>query len=201
MTNSYNRTKALQFAVGVCRWICTNGIIFGEQSLTLRNTHQKGVDLHAMLARAFAMGGAQFNLPRVKDSISRLTSLHVAENLFLAGMLEILCIGVPNEIPPTPLQAAGWPELGPHLSELGRRYVEQLGENAYALVNAESDYASDITAPRMNPTLVNSRQSRCGHWAEDVVRQYRESAVRIKFRPENLDAARRLLNFATQGDA
>lgn len=198
VTNSYNRTKALQFTVGVCRWICTNGMIFGGQSLTLRNTHQQGADLHSMLAGVFATGRAQFDLPAVKNRIARLTELRVPANLFLAGSLEVLGLRVPDEIPPTRLQAAGWPELGPHLSELGRHYAEELGENAYALVNAASDYASDIKAPRMNPTMVNTLQSRCGRWVEDVVSRYRKPAAGpIEIRPDR-SVAMRLMTFATQ---
>ena len=41
---------------------------------------------------------------------------------------------VPENMPKTSLHARGWPQLGPHL--------KKPGENADALVNAASDYAS-----------------------------------------------------------
>jgi hypothetical protein len=199
VTNSYNRTKALQFTVGVCRWICKNGMIFGAQSLTLRNTHQQGADLAAMVAGVFAKQGVQFDAPAVKDSIARLAELKILKDQFLAGALEVLGFRVPDKIPPSALHAVGWPELGPHLTKLARRYADEFGCNAYALVNAVTDYASDLDAPRMNAPMANTLQSRCGRWAENIALRHQEvSSDAVEFTPGSMAAATRLMSFATK---
>jgi len=49
VTNSYNRMKPLRFDLGFCRWICTNGMIFGAKSITFR---------YCAPGRARSLGGA-----------------------------------------------------------------------------------------------------------------------------------------------
>ena len=39
--NSYNKTQAVRLEVGICRWICRNGMIFGKQSIRFRDPHHK----------------------------------------------------------------------------------------------------------------------------------------------------------------
>ena len=78
VTNSYNRSRALGFTVGVCRWICTNGMIFGEQSLKLNVAHAKGVDLDRRLVEAFAH--RRFDVAGCRDKLEKLTRLSVPEN-------------------------------------------------------------------------------------------------------------------------
>ena len=199
VTNSYNKTKALQFTVGVCRWICTNGMIFGDQSLTLRNTHQRGVDLGDLLRRAFTAGAGRMDLSFVKSRLEKLKEHQVSHDQFLAAMLEILELSIPPSIPESPLHARGWKDLGPHLSRLGQSYASSLGDNAYALLNAASDYASDVEAPRMNPTLVNGYQARCGRWAAQLGELApAEPACSVSVQPENLKAASRLMSFSSK---
>ena len=198
VTNSYNRTKALQFTVGVCRWICTNGMIFGDQSLTLRNTHQGGADLDAMLQRAFTAGAGRLDLAAVKNRLENLKTHQVSRDQLLAGTLEALELKVPGSIPESRLHAHGWKDLGPHLSALGQRYANDLGENAYALLNAASDYASDVEAPRMNATLVNSYQAKSGRWAAQLEqRPTAELPAKVNITPESFDAANRLMTFSS----
>ena len=49
---------------------------------------------------------------------------------------------VPENMPRTSLHARGWPQLGSHLKKPGEQCTKALGDNADALVNAASDYAS-----------------------------------------------------------
>ena len=69
VTNSYNRSRALGFTVGVCRWICTNGMIFGEQSLKLNVTHANDVDLDGRVVEAFAQ--RRFDMTECRDKLER----------------------------------------------------------------------------------------------------------------------------------
>jgi len=197
VVNSYNRTRSLQFTVGVCRGVCANGMIFDEQSLKFQTTHNEAVDLDRMVGQALSSGQVRFNFAMIQSQLAQLADLHVPAEHFVAGSLEILDLKVPENLPETPLQAGGWCQLGPHLQELGKRYSVELGDNAYALLNATSDYAGHARAPRMSPALVNSFQSRCGRWAVKMADQSSaQPTASVTIAAANLVAAERLMAFA-----
>ena len=194
VTNSYNRSRALAFTVGVCRWICTNGMIFGEQSLKLKVSHATEVNLERRLVEAF--GHRRFDVAGCRDKLEKLTRLSVPQERFLAGMLEILDVKPPAEPPRNAARQDGWLRLGPHLRALGEKYRKELGDTAYALVNAASEYAGDTKAPLMSPARVDALQFRCGSWVDRVLNRYGPvlaSRPVVDFRPGSMNAARRLM--------
>ena len=193
VTNSYNRSRALGFTVGVCRWICTNGMIFGEQSLKLNVAHAKGVDLDRRLVEAFAH--RRFDVAGCRDKLEKLTRLSVPREQFLAGTLEILEMKPPAERPRSAARRDGWSRLGPWLRRLGDKYGDDLGDTAYALVNAATEYASDANAPLMSPARVDALQARCGRWVDRTLARYGSvltSRPVVEVSGESRNAARRL---------
>lgn len=197
VVNSYNRTMSLQFTIGVCRGVCSNGMIFDEQSLKFQTTHNAAGDLDGMVDNVLSSGQVRFNFAMIQSRLAQLANLHVPAEHFVAGSLEILDLKVPENLPEIPLQARGWCRLGPHLKELGKRYSVELGDNAYALLNATSDYAGHARAPRMNPVLVNCFQSRCGRWAVKMADQSSAQPIAsVTIAEANLAAAERLMSFA-----
>ena len=194
VTNSYNRSRALGFTVGVCRSICTNGMIFGEQSLKLKVTHATDVDLDHCVVDAFAH--RRFDMAGCRDKLDKLTRLSVPAERFLAGILEILEVKPPAELPRNAARRDGWLRFGSCLRGLGERYQEELGATAYALVNAATEYASDSTAPLMSPARVDALQFRCGSWVDKVLKRYGPSLASgavVDIKPGSVNAARRLL--------
>ena len=193
VTNSYNRSRALGFTVGICRWICTNGLIFGEQALKLKVPHMADADIERRLVEAFAH--RRFDVAECGDKLEKLTRLAVPAERFLAGMLEILEVKPPAELPRTAARRDAWLRLGPFLRGLGEKYHEELGANAYALVNAASEYASDVKAPLMSPARVDALQFRCGHWVNRTLERYGSSLASgavVDVKPGSLNAAGRL---------
>ena len=76
-----------------------------------------------------------------------------------------------------------------------QKYREELGANAYALVNAASEYASDVKAPLMSPARIDALQLRCGRWIDRTVERYRPalaSRPEVDISTESLNAAERL---------
>ena len=194
VTNSYNRSRALAFTVGICRWICRNGMIFGEQSLKLRVAHTADVDVDRRLADAFTHH--RFDVAGCTNRLERLTRLSVPAERFVAGMLEILVLKVPAEPPRNAATRDGWTRLGIHLRYLAATSLEEHGTSAYALVNAASDYASDATAPLMSVSRVSALQFRCGHWIDRMLKRYGPSlasGTEVDIKPGSMSAARRLL--------
>ena len=197
VTNSYNRSRALGFTVGVCRSICTNGMIFGEESLKLKVAHATDVDLERRLVEAFAH--RRFDVAGCRDKLEKLTRLSVPQERFPAGMLEILEVKPPAELPRNGARRDGWLRLGRCLRGLGEKYRKDLGGNAYALVNAASEYAGDTKAPLMSPARVDALQFRCGRWVDRVLERYGPALASrpvVDFRPGSMNAAGRLAAWA-----
>ncbi len=195
VSNSYNRSRALGFAVGLCRWICTNGVIFGERSFKLTVTHSVGVDLESRLDDAFRH--QRFDGKRYGERLARLRNVTVPTDQFVAGMLEVLDVRVPDSYPRQVAQRNGWSKLGAHFRDLGRKYEKELGENAYALVSAASDYASDSHAPLMSPTRMHSLQIRCGGWTDKIILRLGTSKPSATWNADtkNVIAAARLMSW------
>ena len=200
VTNSYNRSRALGFTVGVCRSICTNGMIFSEQSLKLKVTHATDVDLERRVVEAFAH--RRFDVAGCRDKLEKLTRLSVPAERFLAGILEILEVKPPAELPRRAARRDGWSRLGSRLRGLGDKYRRELGATAYALVNAASEYASDAQAPLMSPARVDALQFRCGRWVDRILERYGPSLASgavVNIKPGSMNAARRLLDWQRKG--
>ena len=197
VSNSYNRSRALGFTVGVYRQTCTNGMIFDEQPLKLKVTNTASKDLERRLVGAFEH--RHFDIERCKGHLTNLMRLSVPTDRFVAGMLEILDVRVPAAIPRHAARRKGWPELGPCFSELGRKYGAELGNTAYALANAASEYASSQQAPLMSPARVNAHQTRCGTWVDRILKQYEPSLTSetmVDMKPGSMNAAKRLMDWA-----
>lgn len=200
VTNSYNRSRALGFTVGVCRWICTNGIIFGERAFKLRVVHAKDENLEQRLVEEFAR--RRFDVTGYSEKLRKLTRLSVPSDRFLAGILEILHVKPPARLPWQSARRDGWLRLGRHLSAAGDRYRQELGPNAYALVNAASEYAGDLRAPLMTTARVDTLQSRCGRWVDNVLKRYGpDLATRpaVEISPGSMEAAEQLLALGRTG--
>ena len=196
--NSYNRTKALEFTLGLCRWICQNGMIFGSWSATFRNTHRCQVaELPKRLRETFDEERVGQGLPAFRSHLEQLVKLRVPSHSFVPGCLEILQLRPPADLQSDP-RAKSWSKLGSHLEKLGSKYTNELGENAYALVNAASDYASHLEAPMMNAGRVHGLQARCGRWIEKIGDQ---GDACLLFEASSVSDAERLLAFAKSTEA
>ena len=200
VTNSYNRSRALGFTIGVCRWICKNGMVFDERSFKLRLVHAADMDLERHVLQTFAH--RRFDAKAYTARLENLKRLAVPAERFVAGMLEILGVKVPADLPRNAARRAGWSRLGPHLRGLGEKYREELDDTAYALVNAASDYASDGRAPLMSPGRVDALQARCGSWVDKVLQRYGPSLAStpvVQIKPGSMNAAGRLTAMESLG--
>ena len=171
--------------------------IFGKQSLKLKVSHATDVDLERRLVEAFAH--RRFDVAGCRDKLEKLTRLSVPQERFPAGMLEILDVKPPAELPRNAARRDGWLRLGRCLRGLGEKYRKDLGGNAYALVNAASEYAGDTKAPLMSPARVDALQFRCGRWVDRVLERYGPALASrpvVDFRPGSMNAAGRLAAWA-----
>ena len=178
VTNSYNRTKPLRFNFGFCRGICTNGIIFGERSITYKYTHTRG-----------DAGKAEFNtnigeLKKIEaqftENLHNLQRYHVPEKF----MLPIVCraFGIMAsredlEKPKRLLQLSGFKN---HIDQLTKRYFDEMGQNGYAALNVLTDFASRPAAYISPEVMVDQLQKSSGKWAEEFINEIKDDRFRFE---------------------
>lgn len=196
--NSYNRTCKLEFTVGVIRKICANGMI-GEDGFTYSDAHSRSLDAWLEDVRKNPLteyGLQRFNPERTKNRLKTLLTVEVSRDDFLAGVAKALGLNPPAKLDPGAASeaeqkriAVHWSKVGTHLQKLVQRYQADLGDNAYALLGAASEYASRQRAPGMHAGRVNALQRRCGQLAATM-----ESTTKLALQPKEKKAAERIEN-------
>jgi hypothetical protein len=69
--------------------------------------------------------------------------------------------------------------LTAHVAELSGRYAQELGENAYAVLNVFTDLASHTPAIRHLRRERNSRQRMAGSWISNFAQRCRHPGFRL----------------------
>ncbi len=138
VTNSYNQTRALSIQVGVQRLACTNGMMYGD-ALTIRVPHHTP-EMERKIERL--IDEAKFRKLRreLRHRFQRLTEAGIPHSSFLVIIQSVLGLSKPRDLPTDRQQA--WDCLESFIDSTATRYVRQLGENGYALVNAITDLAT-----------------------------------------------------------
>lgn len=215
--NSYNKSCQVRFCVGVLRFSCGNGLpIEGGLSRmegdTFEDRHHRTKEewIHDLEEREFTAAEIrQFDVERIRAQLARIESVPVPGEQFLAGLVRVLGIDPPAFSDPTrqearvdaeraltPKRWRYWAALGHHLEGLAQKYRESQGDNAFALLNAATDYASDRNAPGMHVDRLTTLQLRPGRLFSELS----EPGARFEVSEDDLAAARRLRNAARRHD-
>lgn len=215
--NSYNKSCQVRFCVGVLRFSCGNGLpIEGGTSRmvgdTFEDRHRRTMDewIRDLEEREFTAADLrQFEVERIRAQLARIESVPVPGEQFLAGLVRVLGIDPPAFPDParrgerfasegtlTPKRRRYWAALGRHLEGLAQKYRASQGDNAFALLNAATDYASDRNAPGMHVDRLTTLQFRPGR----LFRELSEPGARFEVSEDDLAAARRLRNAVGRDD-
>ena len=200
VTNSYNRSRALAFAVGVCRWICTNGMIFGEQSLKLKVSHATDVNLERRLVEAF--GHWCFDVPECRDKLEKLARLSVPQERFPAGDAgDLRCEAAGRTSAERRatgrLVAPGSPSVrfGRKVPQGTRRHRIRAGQRRVGVRRRHEDAPDEPGARRR--ASVSMRH--LGRQGAQPLRPRAGFRPVVDFRPGSMNAVRRLLAMETTG--
>lgn len=156
--NSYDRSRAFSIEIGFQRKVCSNGLIIPDAILQVRYTHleEKIVDkVRVELQRdEFRKLQDQFT-----DLLVPLRRCDVPHRYFLA----LICCAL--ELKVKKLQNSEWESLQYDLGSLSVHYIDELGETAYAALNAMTDFATRS----FGSTFVGrgDPQRRAGAWLAD----------------------------------
>ena len=168
VTNSYNALRALSFDIGFYRKICKNGLILPETVITFRFAH-----VRSEIGENIEFHIDQKKLSILKTSLRQfhetLRSCEVPRAAFASFVCGVLCLKKPSE--PNERDVIVWDELSAHIDEINRRYANELGENAYAVFNVITEFASSPPANRLIHRDRHSMQRMTGSWLNAFTRE------------------------------
>jgi len=171
VTNSYNATRALRFDVGYCRKVCSNGVIFEEETIRFTFSHSRealrrgphfevGKDLLDDLRRRFAA------------TADRLYGFQVPPGAELPLLFKALQLPLP---PASQQITTRHVELFEDLAKVARdrlgRYTASMGANAYAVFNAATDFASHPPEIKHFRRSQHAMQTSAGTWSHEFAGQ------------------------------
>ena len=174
VTNSYNCARALGFDIGFYRKVCRNGLILPESIIRFKFTH-----LPRDIGETVEFEIAQDALAGFKTKFNALLGhLHVCavpRAQFVPFLCAILSLRVPDDPKPESRESEEVDALLTHLGGLSDRYVAELGENAYAVFNAATDFASHPPANRFVCRERHSLQRLAGRWLSEFSEECQKS--------------------------
>lgn len=165
ISNSYNRTRLLRFELGFCRWICTNGMIFGQKSVEFRYAHTK-----QSMGRVKSFQDNIGNIRALESALSgKLRKLKEYE-LPEEAMLPIACRAFGINLRPDELAKARRVEsivaIRDRIRELTGTYFTGMGSNGYAALNVLTDYATRPVGVIAPEASMHGLQQKATDWMD-----------------------------------
>jgi hypothetical protein len=178
VTNSYNGLRALAFDIGFFRKVCKNGMILPESIIRFKFTHsQKDI------GKTISFEVSQERLSKVKTSFNEyfkaLRDCQVSRPEFDPLLCSVLKIRKPKKIKPQSAVAYDWEALSQGIAALCNRYAEELGENAYAVFNAMTEFASYPPQNRCFYRERHSFQRLAGEWLSKFSQECRKPDFKL----------------------
>ena len=162
--NSYNKTQAVRFEAGICRWICRNGIIFGKQSIQFRDPHQK--TKHQLMDQ-IAEHAERLRTDVLPGNVGDVYGISLAQDMtVLEGAWQTLRLAIPP-VAPKSRTARLWRDRCGALSAVSEEYEERFGRTAFSVLQAASQWARDQV--RISPIQRHSYERRCGEMLETLI--------------------------------
>ena len=162
ITNSYNKTKALQFSYGFARGICKNGIIFNTKAIEIKLYHSKGVDIEASVFNVDYSEIQKLEEEFIAQ-LYRLKKYYVDRRYVFALTCKALGIKIPSG-DATSKQINAFIETQNDIDKLCEKYFDELGANAYMAFNVITDFASNPSSSRAY--YMDSMQRKSHEWIE-----------------------------------
>lgn len=163
VTNSYNGQRALAFRIGFIRKICKNGLVGPEDLISFRFDHTRGE-----IGESIKFNLQQDKLDDMKraflDGFRVLRDTRLESGLFVPVFRSAIQLKDPNESNLADEERKQWSSLSRHIEELCERYGRELGKNAYALLNALTDFASHPPDNKFVRRDRHSYQRLIGEW-------------------------------------
>jgi len=185
VTNSYNGLRALAFDIGFYRKVCKNGLILPDSIIRFKFTH-----LRREIGESVRFEISHDKLAKMKSSfegfLGVLKECPVGRGQFAPLMHAVLHVRKPKNAVPESKQAEAWAALEGHIAAMCDRYVGDLGENAYAVLNAVTEFASHPPDNRCVYRERHSFQRRAGSWLTGFSHECRQPGFDLQKHIESL---------------
>lgn len=139
VTNSYNRVHAFSLHFGFIRWACTNGLVQWGSRIKISVAHNTK-EMEKDIERALSEAKFRKAKEDLRKSLDRLSRTPVARPWFRGIVLSVLRISRPRGMPVDRVRA--WEAFERAIDHKVEQYIEECGENAYALMNVVTDLAT-----------------------------------------------------------
>ena len=166
VTNSYNGLRALTFDIGFYRKVCKNGLVLPGTVISFKFSHVRD-DLGSAPQfdiQAERISKLQSGFGRYVDHLRAV----LVPRLDFEPLMRVALSLRPFTLP---LRYEGENEdyaaLDDCLATLSNRYASDLGENAYAVFNAITDFASHPLETKLIQRERQSLQRSAGGWLVD----------------------------------
>ena len=170
VTNSYNGLRALAFDIGFFRKVCKNGMIVPESIIRFKFTHSQ-----KDLGKTISFEVSQERLSKIKNSFNEyfkaLRDCKISRPEFDPMLCGVLKIRKPKKMKPQSPIANDWKALSQGIGVLCSRYAEEIGENAYAVFNAMTEFASHPPQNRCVHRERHSFQRLAGDWLSGFTKE------------------------------
>ena len=180
ISNSYNRTTTLRFEIGFCRWICKNGVIFGEMGFNFSVSHTDNFnfrDFEQLASKARKQIGSVGSIwAAFEQKMSVLKDISVPASLVLPLYCKAFDILVDTR-KVTSSQMFSHARRAKQVVAASKDYFHDLGPNAYALMNVMTDTASFPEWTTNPSNHVDGYQRRVGKWVDNLI----DESHRINF--------------------
>ena len=161
VANSYNRKRALGFNIGFMRKVCSNGMIVPQSSISFSLDHNTKRIRERI---EFQTSSTRFTSMQTKfiEFLAPLQRCEVPAEFFRPIALFALRVPIPEK--PSKREQGAWDQFDSHIKSLSEGYTDQVGGNAYALLNVISDLASKPPETVMRRRERHSLQRLAGAW-------------------------------------
>jgi hypothetical protein len=178
VTNSYNAIRALAFDIGFYRKVCRNGLIAPDTIVQFKFAHQQR-DLGTEIRFEVAREPLQELQGKLSEQFAALKACWIPRAAFAPMAGAALMIRPLKGTRPGSREAEDWGTLDVHISERCNHYASELGETAYALLNAVTDVASHPPENRHLRRDRHSLQRLAGTWLTTFGNECRQPGFAI----------------------
>lgn len=179
ITNSYNTSFKLSFKIGVCRFICKNGMIFDEEAIWFKYDHVKG----AKRAVNFEVKKDEFNrlINNFQSDIQILKENPLPENYSFLILCKALGLKFDIKNSEKIKREKAIKKLSDYQKIFNivlRKYINEMGNNFYSMYNTITELSTFGIEGEPFPVLrINSRQRRAGYWLSNITGLFREGKI------------------------
>lgn len=172
ISNSYNRSRSLSFLIGFCRKICENGMIFEKDAIEFKFSHTRGA-LSKGIDFSIGKGKMKQLEKQFQDYMAGIRNIEIPPEYMTPVFFKALNMNFDIESKDDITKQDEQNKVDEIMNIITPKissYVEEHGNNAYALFNVVTDYASNQEENNKRMQLkIPTLQRRSGEWIKEFV--------------------------------